>query len=76
MLAGAVVTSLMSGAMLPPEYLQAADLPEEEAKGRKKAYLVTLPHPRVSGQSGLLAPGRYDRRQVIRIMQNVCLNPV
>ena len=73
---GALVAALMRGAVLSPEYLQAADLRQEEATGRKKVYLVTLPHPRVSQQSGLQAPGHYDRQQIVHAMRHVFASPV
>ena len=69
------VPSLMSAAVLGPQYLAAAGLRAEEAKARKKVYLVTLPHPRVSGQSGLQAPGKCTRQQIIRMMQSVFACP-
>ena len=55
------VPELLRGMALSAEYLEAAGLRAKEKAGRKKVYLVTLPHPRVLGQGGLQAPVVYDR---------------
>ena len=72
-----VVATMMRGLVLGPEHVAAAGLSVEEPKtSRKKVYLVTLPHPKVSALTGLEEPGKYDRAQIITLMLQAFANPI
>ena len=51
--ASSIVSAVMGAPALPNEYLEGAGPSEEDTTGRRRVYLVTLPHPRVSGHGGL-----------------------